>query len=76
LARALALVLERLPGPSVLSRDNLRSLSIDCVASSQPYRPAPELGFEPTPLETQATLYLSGAHVRSRYSDWRARAGR
>jgi NADH dehydrogenase len=76
LARVLALGFECLPGPTLLSRDNLRSLLVDSVAASQPYRPAPELGFEPTPLEPQAALYLAGAHPRTRYGDWRARTGR
>jgi NADH dehydrogenase len=76
LAMAMAAVLERLPGPTLLSRDNLRSLSVDCIASVQPYQPAPELGMHPAPLEPEASLYLSGLHPRTRFSGFRARAGR
>ncbi len=76
LARALALGFELLPGPPLLSRDNLLSLTIDNVASEQPYRPAPELAIRPAPLEPEAALYLAGLHPRTRFGGFRARAGR
>jgi NADH dehydrogenase len=76
LARVLALGFECLPGPTLLSRDNLRSLMVDSVATTQPYRPAAELGMDPAPLEPLATSYLAGAHPRTHYGAWRARAGR
>jgi NADH dehydrogenase len=75
-AEWMARVFERLPGPTLLSRDNLKSLSVDNVASRQPYVPAPELGFRPVPMEPEATLYLSGLHPRTRFSGFRARARR
>jgi NADH dehydrogenase len=69
-------IFERLPGPTLLSRDNLLSLSVDNIASTQPYEPAPELGFRPAPLEPKAALYLSGLHPRTRFAGFRARARR
>lgn len=76
LAGFMAAILERLPGPTLLSRDNLRSLGVDSIASVQPYRAAPELGIHPSPLEPEATLYLSGLHPRTRFGGFRARASR
>ena len=76
LAAAMAMLFELLPGPTLLSRDNLRSLQVDSIASTQPYRPAPELGMVPSPMEPEATLYLSGLHPRTRFGGFRARAGR
>jgi NADH dehydrogenase len=75
-ASIMAMVFEILPGPTLLSRDNLRSLSVDSIASTQPYRPAPELGLRLSPVEPEATLYLAGLHPRTRFSGFRARAGR
>jgi len=76
IAAAMAAAFECLPGPTLLSRDNLRSLTVDSVASVQPYVPAPELGIHPSPLEPEATVYLSGLHPRTRFGGFRARAGR
>ncbi len=76
LARLQARMMELMPGPTLLSRDNLRSLEVDSIASQQPYVPAPELGLQPAPLEPEATLYLGGLHPRTRFDGFRARAGR
>ncbi len=76
LAAVLARGFELLPLSPALTRDSLRSLSIDSVASVQPYRPAPELGIAPAPLEPEAAMYLSGLHPRSRFGGFRARARR
>jgi uncharacterized protein YbjT (DUF2867 family) len=76
LAAILARCLELMPGPTLLSRDNLRSLGVDSVATTQPYAPAPELGLRPVALEPEATLYLSGLHPRTRFGGFRARARR
>jgi NADH dehydrogenase len=73
LARMQAFLLEHLPGPTLLSRDNLDSLRIDSVASTQPYVPAPVLGFDPAPLEPRAALYLAHVHPRTRYGALRTR---
>jgi uncharacterized protein YbjT (DUF2867 family) len=75
-AAMMAYLLEWLPGPPLLSRDNLRSLSVDSVATVQPYRAAPELGFDPRPMEPVAALYLGGMHPRTRFAGFRARARR
>lgn len=76
-ARLQAAVMEKLPGPTLLSRDNLDSLKRDNVASTQPYRPAPELGIaHPAPLEPEASLYLAGLHPRTRFGGFRTKARR
>jgi NADH dehydrogenase len=68
--------MEHAPGEPLLSRDNLDSMKRDNVASQQPYRPAPELGITPTPLEAEASIYLAGLHPRTRFGGFRARARR
>jgi NADH dehydrogenase len=75
-ARLMAWVLEHALGGPLMSRDNLDSLKVDNVASRQPYWPAPELGIRPTPMETEAALYLAGLHPRTRFGGFRARARR
>lgn len=76
LARLQARVMEFVPGPPLLSRDNLASMKIDAVASVQPFVPAPELGIRLTPMEPEAAFYLAGMHPRTRFSPMRARARR
>ncbi|MCK6428546.1 MAG: complex I NDUFA9 subunit family protein [Burkholderiaceae bacterium] len=76
IARLQAWLMERAPGEPLLSRDNLDSMKRDNVASQQPYRPAPELGIAPTPLEAEASIYLAGLHPRTRFGGFRARARR
>ncbi len=68
-----AMVLEHLPG-KLLTRDNLRSMSVDNVCAG----PFPQVfGFEPAPLEAIAPEYLAGAgSSRARYQRFRAYAGR
>jgi len=66
-----ALVLEHLPG-KMMTRDNLKSMSVDNVGSG----PFPDLGFRPAPLEAIAPQYLAGRGTRSRYNLFRYRAGR
>jgi NADH dehydrogenase len=76
-ARAQAALMEMLPGPTLLSRDNLDSMRRDNVASVQPYVPAPELGIaHPMPLEPVAARYLSGRQPGARFAAWRVRARR
>jgi NADH dehydrogenase len=51
-----AMVMEKMPGRTLMSRDNLLSMKVDNVAS----RPmAPELGIVPTPISTIAPTYLA-----------------
>ena len=76
LARLQARVMELLPGPTLLSRDNLDSMKIDSVASKQPFVPAPELGIGITPMEPEAAFYLAGKHPRTRFGGMRTRARR
>lgn len=76
LARLQATVMEFAPGEPLLSRDNLDSMKVDNIASIQPYRPAPELGIELTPLEAEAPSYLAGVHPRTRFGAYRSRARR
>jgi uncharacterized protein YbjT (DUF2867 family) len=51
-----AMVMERLPGRTLMSRDNLLSMKVDSVASGPV---APELGVVPTPVSTIAPTYLA-----------------
>ncbi len=72
LARLQAFTLEHLPG-KLMTRDNLRSLGVDNVAT-QPF-PA-EFGFQPSPLEAVVPEYLAGSGARARYDRYRYNAGR
>lgn len=58
-------------GRQLMSRDNLRSLSVDNVSSA----PFP-FGIRPVTLESVAGSYLTGVFPRSRYNAFRYRAGR
>jgi uncharacterized protein YbjT (DUF2867 family) len=66
-----AFVLQHLPG-RLMTRDNLRSMSVDNVATGS----FPDFGFSPAPLEAVAPQYLAGTATRSRYAPFRYRAGR
>jgi NADH dehydrogenase len=55
LGRLQALLMEYAPGPTLMSRDNLASMSIDNIASGPI---APELGVTPTSLEAIGPDYL------------------
>jgi len=68
LAHLQALVMEKLPGKTMMSRDNLLSMRVDNVASGPM---SPDLGIEPTPLTTIAPTYLRP--VESAYNAERAR---
>jgi len=72
LATLQAFVLEHLPG-KLLTRDNLRSMSVDNVCGG----PFPEVfGFAPSSLESAAAAYLAGSGARARYQRFRNYAGR
>ncbi len=72
LGRLQALVMEMLPGPSLMSRDNLDSMRVASVASGK--MPGLErLGIEPTPLEAIAPRYLGHVFGEARLEVWRAR---
>jgi NADH dehydrogenase len=76
IAQVQARMMELAPGEPLMSRDNLDSMKVDNIASSQPYVPAPELGITPTAMEAEAPRYLSGQTVRTRLDSFRARARR
>jgi NADH dehydrogenase len=68
-----AAMLEYVPGKP-LSKDNLRSLSIDSVCSDQNGLEA--LGIKPTPLAAVAPQYLAHRNLKGRYAEYRREAGR
>ena len=71
-AQLQALVFEHLPR-KLLTRDNLRSMSVDNVCSG----PFPRVfGFEPSPMEAVVPEYLIGSTSRARYPQFRHHAGR
>lgn len=73
--RLQALAMEWLPGPTLMSRDNVDSMKLPNVASGQlPGLQA--LGITPTALEAVAPGYLGGQHGRARLEKLRAGAGR
>ena len=75
LGRLQALVLELLPGRTMMSRDNVDSMRVANVASGK--LPGLErLGVAPTPLESVAPGYLGHAGGEARLEAWRARARR
>jgi NADH dehydrogenase len=72
LAALQAFVFEHLPG-KLITRDNLRSMSVDNVCSGR----FPEVfGFQPSPLEAVVPEYLVGTAARARYPRYRQNAGR
>lgn len=73
LAYMQALTFEALPGAPLITRDNLDSMSLDAVMSGPL---APELNLEPVAVEAIAPAYLNEASLRSRFSAFRATAGR
>ena len=75
LGKLQALMLEILPGKTLMSRDNVDSMKVANVASGK----APgldRLGIEPTPLESIAPRYLGHVSGEKRLEAWRARARR
>jgi NADH dehydrogenase len=73
LSKLQAEVMEHVPGKP-LSRDNLRSLSIDNVCTGANGLVA--LGITPTPLETVAPQYLAHRYAKAQYAHYRSEAGR
>ena len=67
-----AFMLEHLPG-KLMTRDNLRSMSVDNVCASG--FPA-TFKFQPAALESVVPGYLAGSAARARYSRYRHYAGR
>jgi len=71
--RLQARLFELLPGPPMLTRDNLDSMKTDNVMSGPI---APELGITSTSLEAVAPEYLSGLTLRERLNTYRSNAHR
>jgi NADH dehydrogenase len=65
-------VLEHLPG-QLMTRDNLRSMSVDNVCAG-PFPPI--FGFLPATMESVVPAYLASGAARARYSRYRHFAGR
>jgi NADH dehydrogenase len=75
LGKLQALMLELMPGKTLMSRDNVDSMKVANVASGK--GPGLErLGIEPTPLESVAPRYLGHVSGEKRLEAWRARARR
>jgi uncharacterized protein YbjT (DUF2867 family) len=68
-----AMAFELLPGPPLISRDNLDSMTVDSVMHGPL---APELGIEPASIEAIAPTYLGKASLGSRFSAFRSTVGR
>ena len=65
LGRLQATVLEFMPGPTLMSRDNFDSMSVPNVPTD-PARPFPtELGIRPAALATLAATWLRGGSMMS-----------
>ncbi|KON81452.1 complex I NDUFA9 subunit family protein [Azoarcus sp. PA01] len=71
LAMMQAALMEWLPNP-IMSRDNLRSMRVDNVASGAPL----PFGMAPTPLEAVAPSYIGDRSQRARYYSMRSHSGR
>jgi uncharacterized protein YbjT (DUF2867 family) len=75
IARLQALAMELMPGPTLMSRDNIDSMKLPNVASGQlPGLQA--LGITPTPLEAIGPGYLGHEHGRAKLEKLRAGARR
>jgi uncharacterized protein YbjT (DUF2867 family) len=72
LSRLQASVLEHVPGKP-FSRDNYRSLQLDSVCR---HNALPELGIEPTAIETVVPRYLGNGGARGRFDGYRRQARR
>lgn len=74
LAMLQAALMECLPGPALISRDNVRSLSVDNI-SDQPF-PSALLGFRPTALEALAPGLLGSDEFNLTMSAYRRQIAR
>ena len=75
LARIQAAAMEWLPGEPLMSRDNIDSMRVANVATTQ-WPGLGALGLTPAALESIAPLYLSPGQGLARLNPWRAKAGR
>ena len=70
LGRMQAALMEFAPGPTLMSRDNFDSMKLANVGSGSLPGFA-DLGINPTAIEAEAPIYLSGQHPRTRYDHLR-----
>ena len=75
LGKLQALVMELLPGKTLMSRDNLDSMRVANVCSGK-LPGLDRLGVETTPLDAVAPRYLGHVFGEARLEAWRARARR
>ena len=75
LGKLQALVMELLPGKTLMSRDNLDSMRVASVCSGK-LPGLDRLGVETTPLDAVAPRYLGHVSGEARLEAWRARARR
>ena len=75
LAKLQATLLEWLPGPTLMSRDNVESMKLPSVASGR-HPGLDTLGITAQPLESVAPAYLSPGQGPARLDAYRARARR
>ena len=75
LGKLQALLMELLPGKTLMSRDNLDSMRVASVASGK-LPGLDRLGIETTPLDAVAPRYLGHVFGEERLEAWRARARR
>jgi NADH dehydrogenase len=75
LGKLQALVMELLPGKTLMSRDNLDSMRVPNVASGK-LPGLDRVGVETTPLDAVAPRYLGHVFGEARLEAWRARARR
>ncbi len=75
LGKLQALVMELLPGKTLMSRDNLDSMRVANVASGK-LPGLDRVGVETTPLDAVAPRYLGHVFGEARLEAWRARARR
>jgi uncharacterized protein YbjT (DUF2867 family) len=75
LGKLQALVMEFLPGKTLMSRDNLDSMRVASVCSGK-LPGLDRLGVETTPLDAVAPRYLGHVFGEARLEAWRARARR
>jgi len=71
LGAAQAWLLEHLPGPTLMSRDNLRSLQVDSVASGR-WPGLDALGIQGTSIEQAWAQERGGATLLDEMQRWRA----
>jgi uncharacterized protein YbjT (DUF2867 family) len=75
LARLQAAVMEKLPGPTLMSRDNLGSMQVPSVATGQ-YPGLRDLGIEPASIYAVVPEYLKPGHKLGKLDQFRQHASR